>query len=215
MNQTPTFVSRMRVNQLQYGAAARLACGDLDGAWSKACEREFARDAASVGFSMSLSTKAMVLLARGDNEDARATLEHAVAVARELNGPLVLFPALQLLAVAEHRLGRIDQALAHLREGMRLARETRCITGRPLLSIALFVELAELRSPTASRSSTRRRSSGSSSFARDRPSSMPGHGRYGSAPSERSRRSARRRRRTPNRPPGRRSRRSHSSCSST
>ena len=56
----------------------------------------------------------------------------------------MLFPALQLLAVAEYRLGRIDEALAHLREGMRLARETRCITGRPLLSIALFVELAEL-----------------------------------------------------------------------
>ena len=144
VNQTPTFMSRMRANQLLYGAAARLACGDLDGAWSKASELGSLLTPRSVGFSMSLSTKAMVLLARGDNEDARATLEHAVAAARELNGPLVLFPALQLLAVAEHRLGRIDQALAHLQEGMRLARETRCITGRPLLSVALFVELAEL-----------------------------------------------------------------------
>jgi LuxR family maltose regulon positive regulatory protein len=144
MNQTPTFVSRMRANQLLYGAAARLACGDLDGAWSKASEASSLMTPRSVGFSMSLSTKAMVLLARGENEDARTTLEHAVAVARELNGPLVLFPALQLLAVAEHRLDHIDRALAHLREGMRLARETRCITGRPLLSIALFAELAEL-----------------------------------------------------------------------
>ncbi len=144
VNQTPTFVSRMRVNQLQYRAAARLACGDLDGAWPIACEASSLVTPRSVGFSISLSTKAMVLLARGDNEDARATLEHAVAAARELNGPLVLFPALQLLAVAEHRLGRIDEALAHLREGMRLARETRCVTGRPLLSVALFVELVEL-----------------------------------------------------------------------
>ena len=143
-NQTPTFMSRMQANQLLYGAAARLACGDLDGAWSKASELGSLLTPRSVGFSMSLSTKAMVLLARGDNEDARATLEHAVAAARELNGPLVLFPALQLLAVAEHRLGRIDQALAHLQEGMQLARKTRCITGRPLLSVALFVELAEL-----------------------------------------------------------------------
>lgn len=144
MNQTPTFVSRMRGSELQYGAAARLARGDLDGAWSKASELVSLMTPRSVGFSMSLSTQSMVLLARGENEVARATLERAVAVARELNGPLVLFPALQLLAVAEHRLGRIDEALAHLREGMRLARETRCITGRPLLSLALFVELAEL-----------------------------------------------------------------------
>jgi DNA-binding SARP family transcriptional activator len=144
MNRTPTFVSRMGANQLQYSAAARLACGDLDGAWSKASELVSLMTPRSVGFSMSLSTQAMVLLARGENEDARATLERAVAAARELNGPVVLFPALQLLAVAEYRLGRIDEALAHLREGMRLARETRCITGRPLLSIALFVELAEL-----------------------------------------------------------------------
>jgi len=93
---------------------------------------------------MSLSTRAMVLLARGENEDARATVEHAVSVARELNGPLVLFPALQLLAVAENRLDRTDDALKHLREGMRIARETRCVTGWPLLSVALFVELAEL-----------------------------------------------------------------------
>ncbi len=144
VNQTPTFVSRMRGSQLQYGAIARLACGDLDGAWSKASELVSLMTPRSVGFSMSLSTQAMVRLARGENEDACATLERAVAVARELNGPAVLFPALQLLAVAEHRLGRIDDALAHLREGMRLAREARCITGRPLLSIALFVELAEL-----------------------------------------------------------------------
>ena len=142
--QTPTFVSRMRCNQLRYCALARLACGDSDGAWSMASELVSLMTPRSVGFSMSLATKAMVLLARGEDEDARATLEHAVAAARELNGPLALFPALQLLAVAEHRLGHIDPALAHLREGMRLARETRCITGRPLLSIALFVELAEL-----------------------------------------------------------------------
>ena len=89
MNQTPTFVSRMRANQLLYGAAARLACGDVDGAWSKASELASLMTPRSVGFSMSLSTKAMVLLARGENEDARATLEHAVVVARELNGPLV------------------------------------------------------------------------------------------------------------------------------
>jgi DNA-binding SARP family transcriptional activator len=144
MNQTPTFVSRMRANQLLYGAAARLACGDLDGAWSKASEASSLMTPRSVGFSMSLSTEAMVLLARGENEDARATLERAVAAARELNGPLVLFPALQLLAVAKHRLGRGDEALAHLGEGMRLAREARCVTGRPLLSLALFAELAEI-----------------------------------------------------------------------
>ena len=144
VNQTPTFVSRMRANELLYATAARLACGDLDGAWSKASELELLMTPRSVGFSMSLSTKSMVLLARGENEAARATLEHAVAAARQLNGPLVLFPALQLLAVTEHRLGRVDQALEHLGEGMRLARETRCITGWPLLSIALFVELAEL-----------------------------------------------------------------------
>ena len=144
MTQTPTFVSRMRANQLLYGAAARLARGDLDGAWSKASELASLMTPRSVGFAMSLSTQSMVLLARDENEDARATLEHAVAAARKLNGPLVLFPALQLLAVAEHRLGHIDRALAHLREGMRLAREARCVTGRPLLSIALFGELAEL-----------------------------------------------------------------------
>jgi LuxR family transcriptional regulator, maltose regulon positive regulatory protein len=144
VSQTPTFVSRMRGSQLQYSAAARLACGDLDGAWSKASEARSLMTPRSVGFAMSLSTEAMVLLARGENDAARSTLAQAVAVAREQNGPLALFPALQLLAVAEHRLGHGDEALGHLREGMRLARETRCITGRPLLSIALFVELAEL-----------------------------------------------------------------------
>jgi ATP/maltotriose-dependent transcriptional regulator MalT len=144
INQTPTFVSRMHVNGLHYVAAARLARGDLDGAWSRACEAHSLLTPRSVGFAMSMSAKAMVLLARGESEDACAALEHTVVVAREQNGPLVLFPALQLLAVAEHRLGRTDAALAHLREGMRLAHETRCVAGRPLLSRPLFAEVAEL-----------------------------------------------------------------------
>jgi ATP/maltotriose-dependent transcriptional regulator MalT/DNA-binding SARP family transcriptional activator len=144
VERTPTFVSRMRASELQYRASARLALGDPDGAWSKACEACSLMTPRSVGFAMSLATKAMVLLTRSENDEACATLERAVAVARELNGPLVLFPALQLLAVAKHRLGRGDEALAHLREGIRLAREARCVTGRPLLSIALFAELAEL-----------------------------------------------------------------------
>ncbi len=144
LNQTPTFVSRMRGNQLQYSTLARLACGDADGAWALAAELASIMTPRSLGFSMSLSNAAMVQLARREDEAARATLERAVAAARELNGPLVLFPALQLLAVAEHRLGRVDDARAHLREGMRLARELRCITGRPLLSMPLFVELVEL-----------------------------------------------------------------------
>jgi ATP/maltotriose-dependent transcriptional regulator MalT/DNA-binding SARP family transcriptional activator len=143
LNQTPTFVTRMRGNHLQYSTLARLACGDLDGARSIATELASIMTPRSVGFSMALANRAMVELASGADEEARATLERAVAVAREQNGPHVLSPALLLLAVAEHRLGRTDE-LAHLREGMRLAREMRCITGRPLLSRPLFVEVVEL-----------------------------------------------------------------------
>ena len=144
LSQTPALVSRMRANQLHLGAVARLACGDLDGAWSRAAELGSLVTPRSVGFSMSLATTGMVLLARGENEEARATLERAVAVARAQNGPLLLFPALQLLAVAENRLSRAEDARAHLREGMRLARETRCITGRAQLTRPLFVEVVEL-----------------------------------------------------------------------
>jgi len=144
LNQTPTFVTRMRGNHLQYSTLARLACGDLDGARSVATELVSIMTPRSVGFPMALANRAMVHLAGGAEEDARATLERAVVVAREQNGPHVLFPALLLLAVAEHRLGRTDDALEPLREGMRLARETRCITGRPLLTRPLFVEVVEL-----------------------------------------------------------------------
>jgi ATP/maltotriose-dependent transcriptional regulator MalT/DNA-binding SARP family transcriptional activator len=144
LNQTPTFVTRMRGNHLQYSTLARLACGDLDGARSIATELVSIMTPRSVGFPMALANRAMVHLAGGAEEDARATLERAVVVAREQNGPHVLFPALLLLAVAEHRLGRTDDALEPLREGMRLARETRCITGRPLLTRPLFVEVVEL-----------------------------------------------------------------------
>ncbi len=144
VSQTPYFISRMRGSTLQYRASARLVVGDLDGAWSNAVAASALLTPRSIGFAICLSTKAMVLLARGENEAARATLEQAVAAARELNGPAVLCAALQLLAVAEQRLGRSDDALAHLREGMRLAREARCIVGRPLLSRPLFVEAVEL-----------------------------------------------------------------------
>jgi ATP/maltotriose-dependent transcriptional regulator MalT/DNA-binding SARP family transcriptional activator len=144
LDQTPTFVSRTRVNQLQFSAIARLACGDLDGACSRAAESRSLMTPRSIGFAAALSTEAMIRLARSEDESACATLEHAVAVARELNGPAVLFPALQLLAVAEHRVGRIEDALGHLREGMRLAREARCVAGRPFLTVALFAEVAEL-----------------------------------------------------------------------
>jgi ATP/maltotriose-dependent transcriptional regulator MalT len=144
LDQTPTFVSRTRVNQLVFSAVARLACGDLDGAAARAAAARSLMTPRSVGFASTLSTEAMIQLARGADAAACATLEHAVAVARELNGPVVLFPALQLLAVAEHRVGRIDDALAHLREGMRLAREARCVAGRPFFTIALLAEVAEL-----------------------------------------------------------------------
>jgi DNA-binding SARP family transcriptional activator len=144
VSQTPYFISRMRASTLQYRASARLALGDLDGAWSNAVAASSLVTPRSIGFAVCLSTKAMVLLARGENEAARATLEQAAAAARELNGPAVLFPALQLLAVAEQRLGRSDDALAHAREGMRLAGDARCIVGRTLLSRPLLVEVVEL-----------------------------------------------------------------------
>ena len=144
LHQTPTFVTRNRGNNLQYCTLARLACGDLEGARSAATELAALMTPRSLGFPMALANRAMVELASGADGDARATLEQAVAVAREQNGPLLLFPALQLLALTEHRLGLADEARAHLREGMRLARETRCITGRPLLSRPLFVEVVEL-----------------------------------------------------------------------
>jgi DNA-binding SARP family transcriptional activator len=86
----------------------------------------------------------LILLAREDNEAARARLDEAVKIAREHNGPFMLFPALQLLAVAEHRLARIDEALAHLREGMRLARDARCVLSFVLPSRELLQEIVEL-----------------------------------------------------------------------
>jgi DNA-binding SARP family transcriptional activator len=144
LNRTPTFVTRMIGSHLQYSTLARLERGDLEGAWSTAVELASIMTPRSVGFSMSLANLAMVRLARGEDQAARAVLEEAVDAARELNGPHVLFPALQLLAVAESRLGRTADALAHLREGMCLARESQCITGRPLLSMPLFVEVVEL-----------------------------------------------------------------------
>ncbi len=144
LSETPSFVTRMRGNILQFRTLARLACGDLDGAWSIAAELAAIMTPRSIGFAQSVANLAIVRLARGENEQARATLERAVAAARENNGTLVLAPVLQLLAVAEHRLGHAGDALAHLREGMRLARDARCIIGRPLLSRALFVEVVEL-----------------------------------------------------------------------
>jgi LuxR family transcriptional regulator, maltose regulon positive regulatory protein len=144
LDEMQTFVTRMRGNHLQYSTLARLALGDLDRAWSDAAELASIMTPRSLGFSMSLANLAIVQLVRGEDEPARATLEHAVAAARESNGPVVLFPALQLLAVAEQRLGRTEEATAHLREAMRLARETQCVIGRPLLSRPLFVEVVEL-----------------------------------------------------------------------
>ena len=144
MNQTLTSVSRLHADHIFHSALARLACGDLAEAWSKACELGSIVTPRTVRFAMVLSTQAMVLLARGENEAARAALERAIGVARERDGPLTVFPALQLLAVAEHRLGRTDEGLVHLREGMRLARETDCIIGLPLMANALVVEIVEL-----------------------------------------------------------------------
>jgi ATP/maltotriose-dependent transcriptional regulator MalT/DNA-binding SARP family transcriptional activator len=144
VSQTPYFISRMRASTLQYRACARLALGDLDGAWSNAAAASALVTPRSIGFASCLATEAMVLLARGENDAARVKLARAAAAARELNGPAVLFPVLQLAAVAEQRRGRSDDAAAHLRKGMRLARETGCVTGRPLLSRPLLVEVVEL-----------------------------------------------------------------------
>ena len=132
----------------------------------------------------------MVLLARGENEDARATLEHAVAAARELKrsvGTLSGAPAARGGGAPVSAM--LDRALAHLREGMRLAREARCITGRPLLKHrALLSKLAELALANGievEHTKRDRREAQASTAIASR--SMPGHGRCASVPSERSR----------------------------
>jgi ATP/maltotriose-dependent transcriptional regulator MalT/DNA-binding SARP family transcriptional activator len=144
LNQTPTLVSRDRANVLRYIALARLACGDLGEAWSKARELSAILPPRSVGFAVGETLQGLILLARGDNEAARAKLDEAAEIAREHNGPFMLFPALQLLAVAEHRLRRRDEALAHLREGMRLARGERCVLSFVLPTRELLLEIVEL-----------------------------------------------------------------------
>ena len=71
---------------------------------------------------------------------------------------------------------------------MRLARETRCITGRPLLSIALFVELAELALANGIEVEHTKEIVGKLKLRPRSPElEMPGRGRCGSVPSERSR----------------------------
>ena len=159
----------MRGNHLQYGAVARLAAATSMAPGPEPPSSARIMTPRSVGFSMSLATTAMVLLARGENEDARATLERAVAVAREQNGPLVLFPALQLLAVAEQparphrRCARASSGrhAACARDALR-RRGGRCSPGRS------SSRSWSSRSRTGSRSSTRARWRPGSGCGRDR-----------------------------------------------
>ena len=99
----------------------------LGGRWEETLENadRFIAECEASPHNMETAARAMraqVRFARGDAEGAFEDWEHGLALARAMGSPERLIPALLDLGRALALLGRLDEARAHVLEGMSVAR---------------------------------------------------------------------------------------------